>query len=155
MDNIVKVSLVGAQNVGKTSIKNLLEGHPQSATTSREPTIGVGFGKVEIDDKTYCLWDYGGQKQFQFMWDSFLKGTKLTIVVTDSTEKNVEETKEMLERFNRFHGAKVIALANKQDLPGALSPEIVGQRLGIKTYGTVAVDAKSTTTLLNLLKSEI
>ncbi len=154
MDNIVKVSLVGAQNVGKTAIKNLLEGRPQDAAT-RDPTIGVGFGKVEVDDKTCCLWDYGGQKQFQFMWDSFLKGTKLTIVITDSTEKNVEETKEMLTRFNRFQGSKVIALANKQDVPGALAPDVVSQRLGIKTYGTVAVDAKNMGGLLNILKSEI
>ncbi len=154
MDNIVKVSLVGAQNVGKTAIKNLLEGHPMDAA-SRDPTIGVGFGKVEVDDKTCCLWDYGGQKQFQFMWDSFLKGTKLTIVITDSTEKNVEETKDMLARFNRFQGSKVIALANKQDVPGALAPDVVGQRLGIKTYGTVAVDAKNMGGLLNILKSEL
>ncbi len=154
MDNIVKVSLVGAQNVGKTAIKNLLEGRPQDAA-KRDPTIGVGFGKVEVDDKTCCLWDYGGQKQFQFMWDSFLKGTKLTIVITDSTEKNVEETKDMLARFNRFQGSKVIALANKQDIPGALAPDVVGQRLGIKTYGTVAVDGKNMSGLLNILKAEI
>jgi small GTP-binding protein len=154
MENIVKVSLVGAQNVGKTAVKNLLEGHPMDPT-SRDPTIGVGFGKVIVDDKTWCLWDYGGQKQFRFMWDAFLKGTKLTIVVTDSTEKNVEETKEMITRFNRFEGSKVIALANKQDLPGALSPDAVSQRLGIKAYGTVAVDAKNMGGLLKILKTEM
>ncbi len=154
MDNIVKVSLVGAQNVGKTAVKNLLEGHPNDAT-AREPTIGVGFGKVIVDDKTCCLWDYGGQKQFQFMWDSFMKGTKLTIIVTDSSEKNVEDTKDMLARFNRFQGSKIIALANKQDLPGALAPDVVGQRLGLKTYGTVAVNAKNQGALLNILKSEL
>jgi len=154
MDNIVKVSIVGAQNVGKTAIKNLLEGHPQAPDT-RDPTIGVGFGKVVVDDKTCCIWDYGGQKQFQFMWDSFLKGSKLTIVVTDSTEKNVEETKEMMTRFNRFQGSKVIAFANKQDIAGALSPDVVGNRLGVKTYGTVAVDANNMDNLAKILKNEL
>ncbi|OLS13387.1 MAG: hypothetical protein RBG13Loki_2983 [Promethearchaeota archaeon CR_4] len=154
MDNIVKVSLVGAQNVGKTAIKNLLEGHPQKAD-ARDPTIGVGFGKVVVDDKTCCIWDYGGQKRFQFIWDAFLKGSRLTIVVTDSTEQNVEETKEMLTRFNRFQGSKVIAFANKQDIAGALSPDVVGDRLGVKTYGTVALDAKNIDNLLKILKSEI
>ena len=122
MDHLAKVSLVGTTNVGKTSIKRLLEGEGPEERAFRDPTIGVGIGKVVVDKTTCILWDLGGQKQFQLLWEQFMKGTNLTIVVTDSTAQNVAETKEFIDRHNRFQGSKVIAIANKQDLPGVLPP---------------------------------
>ena len=154
MDPVTKVTLIGASNVGKTTIKQLLEGKiPDPAT--RDPTIGVDIGKVVVDDTTCLLWDLGGQCQFQILWEDFMKGTKLTIVVTDSTPGNVEETKEIVERYNHFQGSKVIAIANKQDKPGALPPDEVGKRLGLRTYGTVAVDSQNAASMLQILKKEL
>ena len=39
---------------------------------------------------------------------------------------------------NELPYARAIAIANKQDLPGALSPEEVGRRLGVPAYGMQA-----------------
>jgi signal recognition particle receptor subunit beta len=55
------------------------------------------------------------------MWQDFLKGAGLAVIVCDSTEKNVKQTKEIYNRFERSLGTKIIAIANKQDLPGRLS----------------------------------
>src|SRR5271157_260028 len=154
MDNVVKISIVGSTNVGKSSIKRLLEGDVKDPSF-RQTTIGVDIGKIIVDDTTCILWDLGGQNQFHLLWDQFMKDTNLTIVVTDSTEKNVDETKDIVERFNRFQGSKVIAIANKQDVPGALPPEEVGKRLGLKTYGAVAVDGQNASKLMQILRTEL
>ena len=37
---------------------------------------------------------------------------------------------------------KVIAIANKQDLPGSMRPESVQDLLGVPTFGMVAIDPK-------------
>jgi signal recognition particle receptor subunit beta len=37
---------------------------------------------------------------------------------------------------------KVIAVANKQDLPGSMRPESVQDLLGVPTVGMVAIDPK-------------
>lgn len=73
------------------------------------------------------------------MWRDFLKGAGLAILVCDSTEDNIEKTKEIYEKFSRYIGSKIIAIANKQDLPNALSAEQVEEKLGIPTYGMSAI----------------
>ncbi|MCJ7649931.1 MAG: hypothetical protein MUP85_15070, partial [Candidatus Lokiarchaeota archaeon] len=68
------------------------------------------------------------------------RGAGLAVLVCDSTDKNMEKTKEIYDRFVRTIGTKIIAIANKQDLPGALTAQEVQKKLGgIKTYGMSAI----------------
>lgn len=87
---------------------------------------------------------------------TFLKGSGLTVLVCDSTEENVNATKELYERFSRFMGSKVIAIANKQDLPGALSAEQVQKKLGgIKTYEMTAIRTDLQDRIRKILENEL
>ena len=102
------------------------------------------------------IWDLGGQERFKFMWQDFLKGSGLAVLVCDSTEENVKGTKKLYERFSRFMGSKVIAIANKQDLPGALSAEEVQRRLGgIKTYEMTAIRTDLRARIKEILEFEL
>jgi hypothetical protein len=61
---------------------------------------------------------------------------ELIIIVSDSTQKNVEKTSNLVHILKRqFPYAYKIAIANYQDLPERLTPESVEELLGLTTYG--------------------
>lgn len=133
-----KICILGDGGVGKTSLLSLLQG--RKITKDRAPTVGLEIEDTMLDGQKCSVWDFGGQDRFRFMWQDFLRGAGLAVLVTDSTEANVQKTKEIYERFSKHIASKVIAIANKQDLPGALSAEEVQKKLGgVKTYGMSAV----------------
>jgi small GTP-binding protein len=157
MKNVKKVSVLGLPGVGKSTLLKMLAGDkiPQDYV----PTIGLDFGNIEIgnngDNQTISLWDLGGQDQFRFMWDGLLRGTSVIIAVTDSTKAGALKTKEFVKKYSKFNGAKLIVLANKQDLPGALSPKEVESITGAETHGLVAIDPTSKQTLFKLLQHQL
>lgn len=149
----LKISLIGEQNTGKTTISNALRKKPIDPR-KRKPTIGVDVNRIDLQRRAAALWDLGGQRRFRFMHDMFTKGTDLAIVVTDSSQDNVEDTRTIVEKFQRTHSAKLIAFANKQDMPDALDPLEIQQRLGVKTYGTIAIDGEDHQRLFEILEYE-
>ena len=128
---------MGLSRVGKSSLLNLLQG--RDISKENNPTVGLDIENSVINGKKVNVWDFGGQERYQFMWQDFLKGAGLTVLVCDSTEENVDKTKEIFDKFARHLSAKTIAIANKQDLPGAMSAKKVQNKLGIRTYGMSAI----------------
>ena len=116
---------------------SLLQG--RKITKSTNPTVGLEIEDSILNGSKVNVWDFAGQERFRFMWDDFLKGSGLAILVCDSTDDNIEKTKEIYKKFLRSVGSKIIAIANKQDLPNALSAEQVEEKLGIPTYGMSAI----------------
>jgi len=130
--------LIGEGGVGKTSLLSLLQG--REVFEKRVPTVGLEVEDSILNGTNCSIWDLAGQQRFKFMWQDFLRGAGLTVLVCDSTDKNMEKTKEIYERIVRTIGTKIIAIANKQDLPGALTAKEVQKKLGgIKTYGMSAI----------------
>ena len=149
-----KICIIGETGVGKSSILKLL--HGEEVSKERNPTIGLNirtrclgsYGKVSI-------WDFGGQKRFRFMWKDFLRGAGLAVLVTDSTEKNISQCKEIFEGFSRHTKAKMIVIANKQDLPNVLSEKEVQKRLGVRTYGMSAIRTELRQRIKDILEYEM
>ena len=149
-----KICFIGEQNVGKSSLLSLLQG--REVQEERVPTVGLEVEDSILNDKKCSIWDLGGQKRFKFMWQDFLKGAGLAVIVCDSTETNVTNTKEIYNRFERTLGTKIIAIANKQDLPGRLSAQEVQKRLGgLKTYGMSAIRPELRERMKEILEYEI
>jgi small GTP-binding protein len=149
-----KICLIGEQSVGKSSLLSLLQG--REVQEERVPTVGLEVEDSILNGKNCSIWDLGGQKRFKFMWQDFLKGAGLAVIVCDSTEKNVKQTKEIYDRFERSLGTKIIAIANKQDLPGRLSAQEVQKRLGgLKTYGMSAIRPELRERMKEILEYEI
>jgi small GTP-binding protein len=123
--------------VGKTTLIRLLTG--EKLPKEYQPTIGLDFGKIVLGQNEFSLWDLAGQEQFAFLWEMFLKGTKVVFAVTDSTPKNVLLTKELIKKTKKCC-QKLVCIANKQDLPGALTPEEIERQLKVETYGITALD---------------
>ena len=152
-----KICFLGNSGVGKSSLVSLLQGRPVDISEKRSPTVGLEIETTQLEHLgKYSIWDFGGQKRYQFMWQDFLKGAGLAILVTDSTEEDVSKSKEMYERMSRSIGSKIIAIANKQDLPGALSAKDVQRKLGgIKTYGMSAIHKELRDRINQILEYEI
>lgn len=71
------------------------------------------------------------------MWRHYYNGAKGVIFVVDSNDKNprrIESAKEVLHSMLQDDGlrdAALLVLANKQDLPGAMSPAEVSDKLDL------------------------
>lgn len=144
MTRYVKVALMGSGYAGKSTLIRLLTDKVEKLKTNYTPTAGMDCGTITLDETTkISLIEMGGQTHFEFMWPDFIRGSRMVVVVTESTPKAVLKTRQLLHKYSEMlSGMQVIAIANKQDLPGAMKAESVQDLLGIPTFGMVAIDPK-------------
>lgn len=73
------------------------------------------------------MWDVGGQKSLRSYWRNYFECTDGLVWVVDSADRmRLESCREelmVLLKEERLAGATLLVLANKQDLPGALSAQ--------------------------------
>ena len=152
-----KICFIGEAGVGKSTLVSLLQGRVNRARQPKtKPTIGLSIEESVIADNKCTIWDLGGQKRFKPMWDDFVRNSGLAVLVCDSTKENVEKTKKLYDRYSRHIGAKVIAIANKQDIPGALKAGVVQKKLGgISTYEMSAIKPELRKRMEDILEYEL
>jgi small GTP-binding protein len=151
-----KMAILGQGGVGKTSLLKLIIGEEQDPTYV--PTVGVDVKEFDFEPKNMKLvfWDFSGQQRYRRLWQPFLEGADIAILVTDSKEQNLVETKSILDLIKvEKPGIKVILVANKQDLPDAVPPEKIEDYMGIKAYGFVATNPNHRKKILEILKKTI
>lgn len=153
----LKVSIIGYGGVGKTTLVTLLNGGVPP--TSYVPTIAIDIQKIEgarIGTYEVSTWDFAGQDRFRKLWELYFRGSRIILLVTDSTLENVLNSKDIIDLIRRKDiAAQLLAIANKQDLPGALSPQLVQRILGIKAYGMVAIDPDNREKALDIIKEAL
>jgi small GTP-binding protein len=144
MTRYVKVAMMGSGYAGKSTLIKLLTENTEKLNTNYQPTVGCDVGTISLDDSTrVTLLEMGGQSHFEFMWADLMKGSKMIVVVTESSPKAVLKTRMLLQKYkDKIDGVPVIAIANKQDIPGSMKPRSVEDLLGVPTYGMVAIDPK-------------
>lgn len=153
---MVKVAILGFAGVGKTTTLHLLRG--ETLPLIHDPTIGVSIKKLpeEVENANIVLWDLAGQSRFSILWAKMIANAQVVIIVTDSTLENVLRSKKLVSLVKEeVPDAKVIGIANKQDLPTALTPERVGQILNIPTYELVAIDISYRDRLIQIIRKAI
>jgi ADP-ribosylation factor-like protein 2 len=100
-----------------------------------EPTLGFQIQSLTHKDYQLNLWDIGGQKSIRAYWRNYFEQTDGLIWVVDSVdvyrlELCRNELSQILQQ-ERLAGASVLILANKQDVIGALSTDMIAQLLDI------------------------
>ncbi|KFZ64447.1 ADP-ribosylation factor-like 11, partial [Antrostomus carolinensis] len=126
-----RVVMLGLDFAGKSTLLYKLK-TGQAVETC--PTVGFNVESLQTPCHiSFTLWDVGGQGSLQASWPDYLEDTNTLIFVLDSTDTaRLPEAAAALEEalsHPSMAGVPVLLLANKQDMPGAVAPAELGERL--------------------------
>ena len=124
---IPKILVTGPYNAGKSSfVKSISK---ESVSVDRmafekfPTTIAMDIGHVEHEGFVADIFGTPGQERFNLMLDVLAKEAVGAFILIDSSApQTFSRAKEMINKTQAEAIPKII-VANKQDLPGALSPE--------------------------------
>jgi len=132
------VVMIGLDGAGKTTALYRLKVEQYVNTV---PTIGFNCERVrgtlgKSRGLTFLVWDVGGQEKVRPLWRSYTRATDGIIFVLDAADcETLDEAKLELHRTMQYQdniNTPLLVLANKQDLPGALTRGEVEHALGIR-----------------------
>jgi ADP-ribosylation factor protein 1 len=128
----VRIVMVGLDAAGKTTVLYKLKLGELVHTT---PTIGFNVEAVEYKNLNFTVWDIGGQDRLRRLWRHYYNGTNGVIFVVDSNDRErIKEAHEELHKMlaeDELRDAALLVLANKQDLPLAMSIAEMTDKLGL------------------------
>ncbi|MFX0183779.1 MAG: ADP-ribosylation factor-like protein [Candidatus Hodarchaeota archaeon] len=150
-EDIYSVVLLGTSGVGKSTIAFYLE-HGYPPPRNIKPTIAFGISHVVIDKAVLGLIDVGGQRQFLDMryHERFVRTADGLVFVVDSSKSDFRYDEQWLRDALKLVSTQIpiLVIANKQDLPTALSPDFIRthfiddylKNYSYTVFGTVAAD---------------
>jgi len=113
----VRLHLCGNGNAGKTTLLGTLnQGRVEGFRKRmfklgrRDPgrTVGMEISRLELEEREFSVFDYGGQKEFHTTHDRFFEGSASVFVIVVSLVdevgelRMVEDMKEEIDYWNRF-----------------------------------------------------
>ena len=130
----MRILMVGLDAAGKTTILYKLK---LGEVVTTIPTIGFNVETVEYKNISFTVWDVGGQDKIRLLWRHYYQNTQGIIFVVDSNDRErVDDAKEELHRMlgeDELKDAILLVMANKQDLPGAMTTPDITDKLGLHT----------------------
>ena len=131
-----KLLMLGLDAAGKTTVLYNLKLGEKVLTI---PTIGFNVETVEFKGFNMNIWDIGGQESIRKLWRHYFMRTQGLIFVVDCNDVNrINEARDCLFGVlndDSMSDAILLVYANKQDLPNAIRPEELCDKLGLKTLG--------------------
>lgn len=169
-----KVIILGLDQSGKTVLTQAmrLKLQPENKSLARPSLIynaTVGFSATTLLNATgrkYELVDVGGMDMLRTMWPRYFpKCDALVWVVDASDEDRLDEDEDDCSKLEfatvleskELSGVPVLVVANKQDLPGSLSADMVADRLnaahvcGPRAWACLETDALKGTGVAEVL----
>ncbi|XP_066518358.1 ADP-ribosylation factor-like protein 11 [Hoplias malabaricus] len=127
------VVLMGLDSAGKTTL--LYKIH-SGVIMKTSPTIGFNVVTLQLDKKVgLTVWDVGGHGSMRANWKYYLEDSEALIFVVDAGDPSrIVEAKHCLKNVLSDHkmaDVPLMILANKCDLPGAMSVNEVSQQLDL------------------------
>ncbi|KAI8817039.1 ADP-ribosylation factor family-domain-containing protein [Fimicolochytrium jonesii] len=134
----IRILILGLDNAGKTTILKRITGESISGVS---PTLGFNIKTVAFRGYKLNIWDIGGQKSIRSYWRNYFEQTDAVVWVVDSADR-VERFEGCREELGgvlgeeRLAGATLLIYANKQDIPGALTPTAIADLLDLQSIKT-------------------
>jgi ADP-ribosylation factor-like protein 8 len=129
----MEITLVGLQSAGKTTLLTAISDGKLKAERDTIPTIGLNTRKVTKGSVSIKLWDIGGQPRFRAMWERYCRGVNAIVYVVDAADQaNFDQARTCLHDLlskPALASTPLLVLANKNDLPGALSEKQIASVL--------------------------
>ncbi|CAA2964784.1 ADP-ribosylation factor 2-like isoform X1 [Olea europaea subsp. europaea] len=129
----MRILMVGLDASGKTTILYKLK---LGEIITTIPTIGFNVETVDYKNVSFTVWDVGGQDKIRPLWRHYFKNTNGLIFVVDSNDRErISEARDELHRMlseDELRDATLLVLANKQDLPNAMSAAEITDQLGLQ-----------------------
>ena len=98
---------------------------------------GFNVETVEYKNISFTVWDVGGQDKIRPLWRHYFQNTQGLIFVVDSNDRErIGEAREELARMlaeDELRDAVLLIFANKQDLPNAMNPGEITEKLGLNS----------------------
>ncbi|GIL47047.1 hypothetical protein Vafri_3881 [Volvox africanus] len=97
------------------------------------PTIGFNVETVKHSDCSMTIWDVGGCDKIRPLWRHYFQETHGLVAFVDSNDRErVDEVRKEIQALveaPELRDAFFLVIANKQDLPNAMPPREVSERL--------------------------
>jgi len=128
-----RILMVGLDCAGKTTMLYRLK---QGEVVVTAPTIGFNVESMQFRNMNFTVWDIGSQNsKIRPLWRHYFKQTQGIIFVVDSTDEArmttaQAELSQMLDD-KLLRNTTLLVVANKQDLPNAMSTDDVAAKLGL------------------------
>ena len=94
------------------------------------------------------VWDVGGQNRIRALWRHYFYNTNGLIFVIDSNDiGRIDEARDELHKLleeDELRDSILLVYANKQDLPNAIKPQELGNRLRLNTITNCAWQIQGT-----------
>ena len=130
----MKILMVGLDASGKTTTLYKIK---LGEVVTTIPTIGFNVENVEYKNISFTVWDVGGQDKIRLLWRHYYQNIQGIIFVIDSSDKDrIEDAREEIHKMlaeDDLKDACLLVMANKQDLPGAMTPTEITDGLGLHT----------------------
>ena len=128
----MRILMLGLDAAGKSTILYKWKlGQPAQTV----PTVGPNVETVTYKNTHFHVWDVGGQDKIRPLWRHYYTGTQGLIFVIDCADTDrIEEAKVELHRIindREMKSAVILIFANKQDIPNAMKPDEVQQKLNL------------------------
>ncbi|CAH6898520.1 ADP-ribosylation factor-like protein 14 [Phodopus roborovskii] len=129
------ILLLGLDSAGKSTLLYRLK---LAETLTTIPTIGFNVEMVQLaSGPPLTVWDVGGQEKMRTVWDCYCEnadGLMYVVDCSDGKQRLEDSRKEFKHILKNEHikNVPVVILANKQDLPGALSADDITRIFKVK-----------------------
>ncbi|KFW05784.1 ADP-ribosylation factor-like 11, partial [Fulmarus glacialis] len=124
-----RVVMLGLDFAGKSTLLYKLKSGRAVETC---PTVGFNVESLQTPCRvSFTLWDVGGQSSLRASWHDYDTNTLVFVLDSTDTARLPEAAAALEEALSHpsMAGVPVLLLANKQEVPGALAPTELGERL--------------------------
>jgi len=125
-----RILMVGLESAGKSTIL-----YKMGEVVTETPTTGFNVETVQYQNVTFTSWDVGARVGFRRLWRQYFDAQGLIFVIDSNDKERIGEARDDFNRLlneDELRDAVLLVLANKQDLPNAMSAADITDTLGLR-----------------------